>query len=189
MFNEEKSNEFGNIEFKKTSFYPINDEILITPSFALMINAYKEGKNIQEQMDYQDRITTYINLKSEYSLKKQYKDVIEDLYNNGILSINKKEYPLTNFFIVYHDSDKLFSLLNIALKNHIAYDHAIKFIDTTAFINLINHPDVTITDNKVIVKDESIIDNLVNDWNGFVHNEVKETDAIINKRIVGDISE
>lgn len=189
MFNEEKSNEFGNIEFKKTSFYPINDEILITPSFALMINVYKEGKNMQDEMDYQDRITTYINRKSEYSIKKQYKDEIENLYNNGILSINKKDYPLSNFFIVYHDSDKIFSLLNIALKNHIAYDHAIKFIDTTAFINLINNPDVLVKDNKVIVKDENIIDNIVNDWDGCIHNEVKETDAIKNKRIVGDRSE
>ena len=94
MFNKEKSNEFGNIEIKNTSYYKKNDYILITPSFALMYNPYKETINMEKQMDYEERKTAYINRKNELNIRKQYNQSIIDLYHNGKIILDDKEYLL-----------------------------------------------------------------------------------------------
>ena len=184
MFNKEESNIFGNIEIKNASFYRKEHNISITPSFALMYNPYIENKHMEEQMDYEEKKTSYINRKNELNIKKQYNPIIVDLYNNGILVIDNDEILLKDLFIVYKE-DKKFNLLNIKENNNLEYNYAIRFIDTTAFINLINLDDSIVKDNKIIINSKDILEKLITNWDGYIHDKVKETDAIMKKNIVG----
>ncbi len=184
MFNKEESNIFGNIHIKNTSFYKKNTNALITPSFAVMYNSYIENKNMEEQLDYEAKKTTYINRKSEFGIKKQYNQKIVDLYQSGRIIIDKKEYLLKDLFIVYKNS-KEYNLLNIKVQHDYEYTHAVKFIDTTAFINLINSSEVIVNDNTVYTNTDTL-NNLVKNWDGYLHDQVNVTDAISDKKVVRD---
>ena len=144
-------------------------------------------------MDYQDFLTTYINKKHEYSVKKQYNPKIVNLYRNGILVFNRQEYPLNELYIVFNDEINNFHLkskyeeLN---KDNGDYNKAIKFIDSTAFITLINNNDIIIKNNKLIINDIELLHKVVSNWDGYLHSEIEDTDAISNKRmIMGDKNE
>ena len=68
----------------------------------------------------------------------------------------------------------------------IDYNKAIKFIDTTAFINLINNSETAISDNRLIINNKDILTKIVNNWDGYLHCETKETDAIMDKKMIRD---
>ena len=182
MFNKIESNEFGNIDIKKTKVYPMNKKCLVTPSFVIMLNSYKEEKNSEEKMDYESKKIQYLKRLNECNTKNQYNKIIVNLYQSGKLSIDNEIYSLKDLFIVY-DDDKKYQLLNINKKNDLNYNHAVKFIDTTAFIKLINDSDII--NNTIIVKNDKL-NSYISNWDGYLHNQVKETDAIINKKITGD---
>lgn len=177
-------------EIKHDSLYHIND-FLLTPTGAIMLNKYHTDKILQEQMDYQDRITSYINRKHELNIKKEYNPKIVNLYENGELIINQVEYKLKDFYIVFKDNDYNIKCIDERFNNtECNYDKAVKFIDTTAFINLVNSKDVLIKDQKIIINSLDILNNIVSNWDGYIHNETKETEAIINKKMIeGDSDE
>jgi len=161
----------------------INDSIA-NSSLLKKMDEYHYHKLIDEQNDYQNNATKYINQKFENSMKKDYNPVIVNLYKKGIIVIKKEEYQLRDFFIVFDSILNNYELkcINPQFKNKkINYDRAIRFIDTTAFINLINSS--KIVDNKIIVDNEIILNNIINNWDGNIHNEVLETDSIINKKM------
>lgn len=178
-----RNNDIKKIDFQSNKLYKRND-ILFTESLVKIINNKDFNKELIEQEDYQDNITSYINRKYENSIKKEYNPKIVSLYNNGMMAINNNEYSLKDFFIVF--SDKLDFHIKCINKNYpneeIEYNHSTKFIDTTAFINLINISNIV--DNKIIVNDINILNDIVSIWDGYLHSETVETDSIINKRIV-----
>ncbi len=183
MFN--KDNKIKKvIEINRGELYKYNN-LLLTPTFQKIISNYYIDKNMQEKMDYQDKVTSYINRKYECDIKKQYNPKIVKLYDNGILSINHNEYNLNEFFIIFNQNDFHIKCINSKFNNK-AYEYtkAVKFIDTTAFINLINQNPVK--ENRIIIDNINVLEDVVSKWDGYLHSETKETDAIINKNMIGN---
>ena len=181
MFNKE--NNIIKIDFQSNKLYK-NDNLLFTKSLLDLINIKEFNQELFEKEEYQDTITTYINRKHENSIKKQYNPLIVNLYNSGSIIINNSIYSLKDFFIVFDDKLNNFHIkcINNEYNNEdIDYNKSVKFIDTTAFINLIKCTDIK--DNKILVNDINILNNIVSNWDGYIHSEVLETDSIINKRI------
>ena len=142
------------------------------------------NKYIEEQMDYQDRVTSYINRKHELNYRKDYNPKIVKLYKSGLLVINKIEYKIEDFYIVIKNHNYGIICIDDRFKtNTTDYDKAVKFIDTTAFINLINNENTLVNENRII-SNQDILLKVVNDWDGYLHSETKETDAIANKKII-----
>ena len=171
------------IDFQYNKLYRENN-LLFTKSLLEMIDNEKFNQELLEKDDYQDNVTTYINRKYENSIKKQYNPIIVNLYNSGSIVINNSTYSLKDFFIIFNDQLNNFHIkcINNNYSNEdIDYNKSVKFIDTTAFINLIKCTDIK--DNKIIVNDINILNNIVSSWDGYIHSEVLETDSIINKRI------
>jgi len=184
MFNKDKNN-YKSIDIKVEKLYQHND-ILLSDSMIEIIDKVHNSKQIGEKNDYQIDITTYIKKKNENSAKKQYNPKITNLYYNGIIVIDSEEYSLKDFFIVFDSKLNNFHIKCINPKyksEEIEYNKAVKFIDTTAFIQLIDKS--TITNNKIIVNN-LVLKDVVNNWDGYLHSEVLETDAIINKRMIED---
>ena len=178
-----RNNDIKKIDFQSNKLYK-KDELLFTNSFVQMTTSKEINKTLEEKEDYQDKVTTYINRKYENSLRKEYNPKIINLYNNGIIVINGSEYLVKDFFIVFSDkNDFHIKCTNKDYPNvEFDYNHSIKFIDTTAFINLINNS--KIIDNKIIVDDINTLNDIVNKWDGYLHSEVIETDSVINKKVV-----
>lgn len=148
-------------------------------------STYHYNKQMNEQNDYQSKVTDYINKKYENSIKKQYNPTVVNLYHDGILIINNEEYKLKDFFIVFDDRLNNFHLKCINPKfktEEINYNRAVRFIDTTSFIKLITN-NKTIN-NKIILNGIDSLNNVINNWDGNIHSEVLETDSIINKKVV-----
>ena len=188
MFNKNINNDNKKITIKYNNFYKL-DDILLTPSFVIMLNMYNDNKVLLEKMDYQDRITSYINRKHENSIRKEYNPKITNLYNNGIIIINNIEYKLKDFYIVFMDTNNDFHLKCVDEKfnnDNYEYNKAVKFIDSTAFINLINNENTTIHDNKLIINDKNILIDTIHNWDGYLHSETNETDSILNKKMIRD---
>ncbi len=189
MFNKEINKETKKIIISG-KLYKDND-LLVTDSLAEMLSEYHSNKALQEEMDYQDNITSYINRKHENEIRKQYNPKVVNLYENGLLIINNEEYKLQDFFIVFNDKENNFHIKCVDQRFNnpeLDYNKAVKFIDTTAFINLINSSEIN--DNKIIINDVDTLNNIASNWDGYLHGETKETDAILNKKMInGDAHE
>ena len=184
----DKDNKVNKVEYSNNEFYKI-DDILITPSFGIKLSEYQNSKKTEEQNNYQDQITSYNKRKYENNIRKYYNPKIVNLYENGSLIIDNSEYLVKDFYIVFDDSKNIFHLkcVNQNFSNdNIEYNKAVKFKDTTAFINLINSDKVIILNNRIIINDINILNDLVSKWDGSLHNETKETDSIINKKMIRD---
>ena len=92
MFNKDNKS-INKVELNNLKIHTKDDKLL-TQSFAIMLSNYHDDVMMKEQMDFQDKKTTYINKKYENSIKKQYNPKIVNLYQNGILNINNDEYEL-----------------------------------------------------------------------------------------------
>lgn len=146
---------------------------------------YHYNKQLAEQNDYQNSVTEYTNRKYEYSIKKQYNPKIVELYHNGLLVIDNIEYKLKDFFIIFDDNLNNFHLKCINPKfktEEISYNKAVRFIDTTAFIELVNNSNII--ENRIIINNINLLNDIVSKWNGYLHSETIETDAVINKRLI-----
>ena len=186
----EKNNNVKKVDYSTNEFYKIGD-ILITPSFGKVLEEYHNSKKIDDEMNYQDNITSYNKRKYENNLKKNYNPKIVNLYENGSLIINNKEYLIKEFYIVYDEKKYHLMCTNPSYENkEYEYKKAVKFKDTTAFINLINSDKIILRDNRIIINDINVLDTIVSKWDGYLHSETKETDAIINKKmIIGEDNE
>ncbi len=159
-------------------------EINITPEEANKIEE-RINKEKQEEDTYQNDVLRYINQKHENNIRKQYNPKIVNLYQNGTLVIDKNDYKLKDFFIVFNDKENNFHIkcINPNYKNEdIEYNKAIRFIDTTAFIKLIQ--DNNVVDNKIVIDNETTLNSIISNWDGYIHSEVLETDSVINKKMV-----
>ena len=183
MFSKE-NNIKKIIEIKHGNLYKYNN-LLLTPSLEDMISNYQINKKMEEKNTYQNNITSYIERKHELNIKKQYNPVIVNLYENGSIIINNNEYKLKEFYIVFNNNDYHIKCTNPNYQNKdYEYNKAVKFIDTTAFIDLINTN--IIQNNKIIINDINILEEIIKKWDGYLHDKTKETDAIINKKMIGN---
>lgn len=181
-----KDNNVKKIELNVDKLYQDNN-ILLSASLVEMMNSEHHNQEMQDKIDYQSNITAYINRKHEYDIKKQYNPRINELYQNGLLVVNGNEFRLKDFFIVFDDNLNNFHIkcINSKFENEeIDYNRAVRFIDTTAFISLINSQNVT--NNRIILDNIESLNNIVANWDGYLHDETLETDAIINKKMIRD---
>ncbi len=164
----------------------MNNELLNNDDKLLQEKSkFHYDKQFAEQNEYQNNLTSYINQKHENNIKKDYNPKIVNLYKDGILVINKEEYKLKDFFIVFSSILNNFHLKCIDKKfnsEDINYNRAVRFIDTTAFINLINSSDIK--DNRIVLDNIDSLNDIVNKWDGYLHGEVLETDSIKNKKMI-----
>lgn len=185
MFEKNKE-EIKKVTVQSEKFYKDKD-IILTNSFIEMMNYNHQNKELKEKEEYQLNITNYINKKQENSIKKRYDSKIVNLYHSGKLVIDNNEYQLKDFFIVFNDKLNNFHIkcIDTKFKNEeIEYNRAVKFIDTTAFINLVETNDYK--DNKIIISDLNTLNNVVSKWDGYLHDRTLETDSVINKKIIKD---
>ena len=181
MFNKDKNTKIKKIEIENKELYSLYDDVSITPYFVVMLNNYHENNNLQNHNDFENNIKLYKDNCHKLSIQKQYNNKTSNLYHNGIIVINSEKYNIKNYYIVYEKNKKNYHLINITSNNNdsIKYDTAVKFIDTNAFIDLINKSDIQ--ENMIIVDNLNKLENIINSWDGKVHNKVYETDAIVNK--------
>ena len=180
MFNKD-NNDIKKIEIDNKELYPLYNDISITPYFVIMLNNYHENNNLQSHNDFENNIKLYKNNCHKLSIQRQYDNNVSNLYHNGIIVINNEKHDIKNYYIVYKKNEKNYYLIDINSNkdNNIKYDTAVKLIDTTAFISLINKSDIQ--QNMIIIDSFEILENIVNNWDGKFHNKVYETDAITNK--------
>lgn len=191
MLKKNERNDIKEILLKYNSLYEIDDNVLITPSLAIMINNYLNTKSMDEHIDYEYRKMLYLNNRNENYIKKQYNELIVNLYQKGHIIINNEDCDLKNFYILYNEGDNNYTLTYskspymdyLRKTNEISYNKAIKFIDSTAFISLINNPSVNIIDN-IITVDNNVLLEILNNWDGLLHNKIWFTDSIRNKKIL-----
>ena len=184
MFN--KNYKPLNFELKTDDLYQENG-IYLSKTFIDMMDKTNQARQMEEKNEYQNNIISYLNKKHENSVKKQYNPKIVSLYNEGKLVINGKEYNLKDFFIVFNDQLNNFHLKCIDQSfesEEIEYNKAVRFIDTTAFIKLINTGKIVF--NKLIIDNLDILTNIIKNWDGYLHSETLETDAIMNKKMIRD---
>lgn len=186
MFNKEENIKIKSVELHNKDFYKQYNNISITPFFVIMLNKYYEDKKMQDHLDLDTKRKLYLDRKFEYSEKKQYNKTICDLYCNGKIYIDDKEYDLKDFFIVYKDNNNFHLLCtnNNYQNEKIEYNKSVKLIDTTAFIELINKSNIE--NNKIIVNNIDELNKIINNWDGLLHDKVSQTDAIIKKNMIGN---
>lgn len=150
-------------------------------------------KEYLEMMDYNKRKTLYIKRKHNYSVSRNYDKKIVYLYKNGKLIIDKVTYPLDSLYITYNLQKNDYDLHLISTNSKImdlltkeenfSYDGVVKFIDTTAFIAFINTLD-KIKSNNILVKDKENLGKIIKNWDGDLHQETSQTEAIKIKNVL-----
>lgn len=183
---EKNNNNIKKVDFQIDVLYQ-NKDVLLSHSLVEIMNNKYYDKEWEEKMDYQNNKIIYLNQASINNMRKEYNPKITNLYYNGKIVIDNTEYELKDFFIVFDAELNNYHIkcINKNFKNEeINYNKAVKFIDTTAFINLLNSNEIK--DNKIIIPDNNTLNNTINNWDGYLHSEVKETDAIINKKMIKD---
>ena len=185
MFNKE-NNKIIKIEMQTNNLYKQYDNIYITNSFIKMLNDYYISRNMHHHLDFDQKLKLYKDNVFLLNEKKQYNTIIVNLYHNGKLLINNTLYDVNDFYIVYNQNSKDYHVLctNSNYSNEdINYNTAVKLIDTTVFIELIKNNEIK--ENTIIIKNNKLLET-INNWDGLLHNEVCETDAIINKDMLGN---
>lgn len=191
MFNKEESNKIKRVELGKTNFKKIGN-FLMTMTLLLSLSASVKEKTVihyRGEIEYRQRVY-------EYSQEQKYDENITKIYREYQLNIDGVVSPLEKFYILYtRNVDGNFHLINTMSeytdiltksmdKND--YSNVVRFRDTTAFINLIGSDSVIIDDNNktiTIVDKEKAIE-IIQNWDGMIHDKVAETDAVENKDLL-----
>ena len=193
MLKKNERTDIKEISLNKDILHEIDDNTLVTPSLAIMVNNYLDSKSMDDHNEFEKNKIDYINDKNENKIKKRYNSLIVDLYKKGSIIINSNQYELKHLYILftdgkdnYHltDSKSIYTDVILQSEEKIEYNNAIKFIDSTAFITLINDPLVDIIDNIIMIKDNNVLLNNINNWDGLIHNKIWFTDSIKKKKVL-----
>ena len=183
------------IDLKYNSLCEIDKNTKITPSLAIMINNYIDNIKMNEHNSFEYKKIRYLKEKKELSLKNNYNNLIVNLYQNGKILINNEECNLKDLYILYKKGDNKYYLTYskstytdyIRKSNSVfPYDTAVKFIDSTAFIVLINNPTININENTIIIDNNNTFLDILNNWDELLHNRIWFTESINNKKILED---
>ena len=183
---------FTNFRFDENKLKKIGSFVLTTALIVTLSTPVKGETTICHPgaHEYHQRIY-------EYRQDKEYNESVESLYNDSQLSIDGELYPIEKFFITISTKEDGYELhlmnikseyndILIGSKDKFPYDNVIRFRDTTAFIELINSDCVLIDYEKniiTIIDKEKAID-IINKWDGMIHDKVPETDAVYDKEFL-----
>lgn len=188
MFNKEESNKKKRITIGKLDYQKVG-KVIITSSLIMML-----ASPIKKEIICDNSEVLYLNRVYDYKMTRDYDEKIENYYNNYQIMIDGIVYPIEKFYILL-DKDAInpqFHLINVKseLKDIITgsmekyhYNKIVRLRDTTIFINLLNS-DCVIIDNEnklIIIKDKEKAQEIINNWDGMIHDKVAETDAVENK--------
>lgn len=191
MIEKDKLENINSITINKDTLHIINDNLIVSPSFIILINNYIQSRQLQEHNDFNNNKLQYINQKRECLIKKQYNETIVKLYKDGSIIINNKKYLLKNLYILFNIKEKNYHLIDIdseykdiILESYedYSYNKSVKFIDTTIFTKLLK--DNIVNQNSITINDNNILLNYINNWDGYLHDEIWITDAIRNKNML-----
>ena len=192
MFNKEESNKKKKVGLGKINVKRIGN-ILLTMTLVTMLSTSVQAETTDcdhGEVEYRQRVY-------EYSQKKEYDENMVKIYNEYQLCIDGNIYPMDKYYITFvrENDNHNFHLMcvqseyNDILTNstdRYEYDSIARFRDTTAFINLLNSDGVIIDDKNGII---TIIDKekaleIVQNWDGMIHDKVSQTDAVENKDLI-----
>ena len=190
MFNKEKSNERKKVSVLSQN-YKRAGIILLSSSLAM---AFSSSANA-EHTDCDHGQVEYYRRVYYYGQERQYDRGVKRLYEEGSIRLNGELLPIKKFFLTYKSNGDnrgyhLISVLNdytdILLKSNDKYDYdkVVRFRDTTAFINLINSDAVIINGTEITIIDIDKAILIIEHWDGLIHDEVVETDAVGNKDLL-----
>ena len=193
MIEKNKLENINSIIICRDTLHSINDNLVVSPSFIILINNYIQNKLLQEHNDFDNNRIQYLNQKRECSIKKQYNEIIVNLYKDGYIVINNKKYLLKNLYILFNIKERNYHLIDINSEykdiitesnDDYSYNKSVKFIDTTILTNLIKNS--LVNQNVITIDDNNILLDYINKWDGYLHDEIWITDAIKNKNMLKD---
>ncbi len=198
MFNKEESNSSKKVEVKEKKNLRKIGYLLVATSLMLSLSQtnVKADTNDTSFNDYEEAKYKYHERVYEYGKTRTYDELITKLYDKGLVVIDGVTYNLKDFFILYNIDDKeiKFHLIcyesdyeDILTGSMEKYDsNAITILkDTTAFIELINSDAVEINDNVITIKDKVKAKEIIDNWDGYLHDKVPVTDAVESKYRLG----
>ena len=161
------------------------------------LNYFKYENNLQVYYGILKHDVNLVEEKNKLEEQKSYGQEIVNLYKYGQVLIDNELYLLDKFYIAYKVTDNGYEfhlkcaganysdILNKELGEY-DYDGIIKFKNSSAFINLIEHQDIVIdyANNIIVVTDNKILTNIIDNWDGMLHDRVSDTDAISDKNIL-----
>ena len=195
MFNKElsrknKKAKIINVNFEKIGKYFLTSTLIV--SLANFVSA-AETSEIKETTVWEENMYKYHQ--RLFNDKNEYDEQITNLYHEGILKFSNKEINIKSLFLVYGKKDAVFKgylvdtkqgFFDVLTGEDIVFDRigAVRFCDTTCFINLINNDNIVqIMDNNIIVLDINGFQKILDSWDGYIHEEVKETKNSFTKQI------
>lgn len=198
MFDKNKSSSVKKVLLNNKNSYKRIGTFLI--SFTLltsMANSAKANDFLEKHLEYESNKHDYYVEKNKLEEQKSYGQEIVNLYKYGQVLIDNELYLLDKFYIAYKVTDNGYEfhlkcaganysdILNKELEEY-DYDGIIKFKNSSAFINLIEHQDIVIdyANNIIVVTDNKILTNIIDNWDGMLHDRVSDTDAISDKNIL-----
>lgn len=191
MFDKEESNKIKKVELGKTNFKRIGN-LLITMTLLLSLTTTsKEETTIcnNYEVEYHQRVY-------EYGREQKYDEDISRIYHEYQLNIDGVVSPLEYFYILYtRNVDGNFHLINVTSEytdiltkgmDKYDYSNVVRLRDTTAFIALIGSDSVIIDDNNktIIIVDKEKAMEIIQSWDGMIHDKVAETDAVKDKDLL-----
>ncbi len=191
MFNKEESMKDRKVKLNSKSVSKRIKHLLLTTSFLVMLGSTVDTRAADIISCGSERIK-YFERRDEYYMTHKYDQKIVDLYDSGTIIIDGNVYSLDNFYIKFNTKKEDFDLhlicigsgyTDILTKSTEKYEHngVAKFIDTTAFIELIESECVLINDNCITVLDKESFLNMIKNWDGKLHDKTSDTEAISNK--------
>ena len=194
MFN--KSNKLGKVLIDKKEGLVEFDCYLLSIWF---LEKLKEKKKLEPNKNCMivEELSDFHKTVRKLLKTKKYDAKIIKYHDKGKIIIDDKEYNVRDFYLYYkYVNNKLESHLlcvkepytDILLQSNEEYNckESIQFRQTTAFINLLDSDAVLLNYGKnlttIIDKDKAI--EIINAWDGMIHDKVPLTDAIEEKNLL-----
>lgn len=197
MFKKEESSKVAKVAINKKLNLKKIGAYLITLT---LLNMYaipaKADDSLKNHFDFENSKMSYYDRLEKLSKEGSYNQNITNLYHYGQLLIDQQLYPIDKFYVAYKQVNEGYEfhlmcigsgykdILNKSLEDY-DFDGVIKLRDTTVFIELIEHPDMVIDyANNIIVVKNDILQDMITNWDGMIHDRVSDTDAIEHKDIL-----
>ena len=198
MFNKEESSKKKKVEINsKISLIRIGSFFVSLTLMMSITNNSVKADDLLSHFQHEQVKMEYLSRLNDYILERQYDQDIVNLYRNGKIMINNKILPLNSFYICYNTDSVNYDFHLMSTKDDCKdiilgsrekyyFNDLVRFMDTTAFINYIkdNRTSIDKKNNIIVVNNNDLLLSYIQNWNGMIHNQVADTDAILEKVII-----
>lgn len=195
MFDKEESKKFVSAKINNINLKKVGKYLLTTTAIVLLSKPILNFDNSLDKTTIWEK-NMYKYVQKVYNDNSNYDPLITELFHNGIFVYNNKNISIESLFLTYGLENNEFKTYLIDTKqgyfdlltgNSIEFERmgALRLRDTTAFIRLLNDNEtIQIVDNNLIVLNVTKIQDIIDSWDGYIHDEVKETNNAFKKIIV-----